>query len=356
MRVESLFEPASLTDSYSPSLCESMSSRSFLTRSPGSPSSGRSPRCSARELELRLLNYRDTTPLRNGQVDDDPYGGGAGMVLRVDVVAAALEAGVRRGPRPPGDRADTAGPPARSGGRRGARRRRAADAALGPVRGLRRTGRGAPHDRRDLDRPLRPVRRRAARDGRDRRDRTPAAGSARARSRRSSSRASPRSSTAVSSTRTTHVRPNIAAGMCRTSCSPATTEGLRSGDESKAAQGPRPEKPDRPVDAWSSAPVANRHRLGDHDPRRDRDRPRDQGLRRQPVPDPVVLDGADPALRAARERLRVAVVGPRAREPVHLPLPRSQARRDRRLQDAPRRGGRVQQRRPAAAERPSSSD
>ena len=44
------------------------------------------------ELELRLLNYRDTTPLRSGQVDDDPYGGGPGMVLRVDVVDAALEA------------------------------------------------------------------------------------------------------------------------------------------------------------------------------------------------------------------------------------------------------------------------
>jgi tRNA (guanine37-N1)-methyltransferase len=44
------------------------------------------------ELELRLLNYRDTTPLRSGQVDDDPYGGGAGMVLRVDVVDAALGA------------------------------------------------------------------------------------------------------------------------------------------------------------------------------------------------------------------------------------------------------------------------
>jgi tRNA (guanine37-N1)-methyltransferase len=43
------------------------------------------------ELELRLLNYRDTTPLRGGQVDDEPYGGGAGMVLRVDVVAAALD-------------------------------------------------------------------------------------------------------------------------------------------------------------------------------------------------------------------------------------------------------------------------
>src|SRR3954463_13642561 len=45
------------------------------------------------ELDLRLFNYRESTPLRAGQVDDDPYGGGAGMVLRVDVVAAALEAG-----------------------------------------------------------------------------------------------------------------------------------------------------------------------------------------------------------------------------------------------------------------------
>jgi len=44
------------------------------------------------ELELRLLNYRDYTPLSSGQVDDEPYGGGAGMVLRVDVVASALEA------------------------------------------------------------------------------------------------------------------------------------------------------------------------------------------------------------------------------------------------------------------------
>jgi tRNA (guanine37-N1)-methyltransferase len=44
------------------------------------------------ELELRLWNYRDFTPLTGGQVDDEPYGGGAGMVLRVDVVAAALEA------------------------------------------------------------------------------------------------------------------------------------------------------------------------------------------------------------------------------------------------------------------------
>ncbi len=42
--------------------------------------------------ELNFLNYRDTTPLGAGQVDDSPYGGGAGMVMRVDVVDAALEA------------------------------------------------------------------------------------------------------------------------------------------------------------------------------------------------------------------------------------------------------------------------
>ncbi|MEA2470623.1 MAG: tRNA (guanine37-N1)-methyltransferase [Thermoleophilaceae bacterium] len=43
-------------------------------------------------LELDFLDLRATTPLRAGQVDDTPYGGGAGMVLRVDVVEAALQA------------------------------------------------------------------------------------------------------------------------------------------------------------------------------------------------------------------------------------------------------------------------
>ena len=40
--------------------------------------------------ELTALDLRATTPLRAGQVDDTPYGGGAGMVIRVDVVEAAL--------------------------------------------------------------------------------------------------------------------------------------------------------------------------------------------------------------------------------------------------------------------------
>jgi len=39
---------------------------------------------------LQYVNYRDHTPLSAGQVDDTPFGGGAGMVLRIDVVEAAL--------------------------------------------------------------------------------------------------------------------------------------------------------------------------------------------------------------------------------------------------------------------------
>ena len=50
--------------------------------------------------ELRFFNYRDTTPLTAGQVDDAPYGGGAGMVLRVDVVDAALQAAYPNGDKP----------------------------------------------------------------------------------------------------------------------------------------------------------------------------------------------------------------------------------------------------------------
>ena len=38
------------------------------------------------------VDYRESTPLKWGQVDDTPFGGGAGMVLRVDVVEAALRA------------------------------------------------------------------------------------------------------------------------------------------------------------------------------------------------------------------------------------------------------------------------
>ncbi len=40
--------------------------------------------------EVRTLNPRDHSSLSGRQVDDTPFGGGAGMVLRVDVMDAAL--------------------------------------------------------------------------------------------------------------------------------------------------------------------------------------------------------------------------------------------------------------------------
>jgi tRNA (guanine37-N1)-methyltransferase len=48
--------------------------------------------------ELGFVSYRDHTPLSAGQVDDTPFGGGAGMVLRVDVVDAALRGHYGRDP------------------------------------------------------------------------------------------------------------------------------------------------------------------------------------------------------------------------------------------------------------------
>jgi tRNA (guanine37-N1)-methyltransferase len=42
--------------------------------------------------QLECVNPRDHTPLSGRQVDDTPFGGGAGMVLRVDVLDSALRA------------------------------------------------------------------------------------------------------------------------------------------------------------------------------------------------------------------------------------------------------------------------
>ena len=50
--------------------------------------------------KLRLFNPRVRSPLSGGQVDDTPYGGGAGMVMRVDVIDAALEAAYAEAERP----------------------------------------------------------------------------------------------------------------------------------------------------------------------------------------------------------------------------------------------------------------
>jgi tRNA (guanine37-N1)-methyltransferase len=49
--------------------------------------------------QIDLVDFREGTPLTGGQVDDTPYGGGAGMVIRVDVIEAAMQA--RYGEAPP---------------------------------------------------------------------------------------------------------------------------------------------------------------------------------------------------------------------------------------------------------------
>jgi tRNA (guanine37-N1)-methyltransferase len=49
---------------------------------------------------FEVVDLRATTPLKAGQVDDTPYGGGAGMVIRVDVVEAALTARYGAGAAP----------------------------------------------------------------------------------------------------------------------------------------------------------------------------------------------------------------------------------------------------------------
>ena len=59
-----------------------------------------------------FVDLRASTPLNAGQVDDTPYGGGAGMVIRVDVVEAALRE--RYGSAPPPHRTIALSP----GGRR----------------------------------------------------------------------------------------------------------------------------------------------------------------------------------------------------------------------------------------------
>jgi tRNA (guanine37-N1)-methyltransferase len=48
---------------------------------------------------VETVDFRQGTPLSAGQVDDTPYGGGAGMVIRVDVMEAAMQA--RYGEAPP---------------------------------------------------------------------------------------------------------------------------------------------------------------------------------------------------------------------------------------------------------------
>ncbi len=87
------------------------------------------------------MNFREHTELSGGQVDDTPFGGGAGMVLRVDVMDSALRAHYGVDPvRLREQRRVIALTPGRPDARRRARRRAGgrarADAAVRALRGL----------------------------------------------------------------------------------------------------------------------------------------------------------------------------------------------------------------------------
>lgn len=42
-------------------------------------------------IQINLINFRDYSPLNNKQVDDTPYGGGAGMILRCEPIFECLD-------------------------------------------------------------------------------------------------------------------------------------------------------------------------------------------------------------------------------------------------------------------------
>ena len=45
----------------------------------------------ANKVEIHQINFREYSTLNNHQVDDTPYGGGSGMVLRCEPLVSAIE-------------------------------------------------------------------------------------------------------------------------------------------------------------------------------------------------------------------------------------------------------------------------
>ena len=127
---------------------------------------------------LDTVDIRDFAPDRHRSVDDAPFGGGPGMVMRADVLDAAIAGAGGTGPL---ILLSPRGSPARPGARRRIGRRTGGAIDLRPVRGGRRARRRSPRDRGNQPRRLCPVRRRAGGDCADRRLRAPAAGCRRRR-------------------------------------------------------------------------------------------------------------------------------------------------------------------------------
>ena len=124
---------------------------------------------------LEARDIRDSATDRHRSVDDTPAGGGPGMVLRADVLAAAIDAADTGQDRPRLLMSPRGRPLTQSRVMELAAGPGPAD-RLRPVRGGRPAGHRGPGARGGLDRRLRAVRRRNRRDGADRRLRAAVAG------------------------------------------------------------------------------------------------------------------------------------------------------------------------------------
>ena len=51
-------------------------------------------------FDFKAYNLRDWTHNRHRTVDDEPYGGGQGMLMKVEPIAEAIEAISSEGPKP----------------------------------------------------------------------------------------------------------------------------------------------------------------------------------------------------------------------------------------------------------------
>ena len=83
-------------------------------------------------VDIRLYDIRDWAEGRHKVVDDRPFGGGPGMVLKVEPVVECVEAVQRRGAGSPGD-ANAARAKAEPADCRGAGRQAAATAPMWKV-------------------------------------------------------------------------------------------------------------------------------------------------------------------------------------------------------------------------------
>ena len=294
-----------------PRPCSSTSSPSSRTPSLGSPSIGRSRPCSDRELDLRLWSYRDFTPLRAGQVDDEPYGGGAGMVLRVDVSAPRSTPSTATGAAGASSRSRPAA--ARSTSRSSRSWPPRSELTLLSARFEGFDERVVEHVATDAvsigpyvlsggELPAMVLLDAVAR-------RLPGALREESGELESFSEALDGGLeyphyTRPAEFRGWHVPDVLLSGnhalveTWRREQSRDRSEGGRCA--AGRAGGHRVRNPHRPPDRAASRALAVGDRLGAHDRDRDRRRAPDQGVGRQPVPDPVVVHGADAALRALR--------------------------------------------------------